>query len=87
MTIRTVLYALPILAIAWLGLLAGVMVVTEQAPVALVIGPVVIPADAAIVADPWIGVSLQSDAPGFVADLYRSGAWLVLPAGLLGCAG
>jgi hypothetical protein len=28
---------------------------------------------------------LRGDAPGFVAGLYASGAWIVLPAGRAGC--
>ncbi len=76
-----------VLPAAWLALLALVMLITEQAPTALVIGPAHIPDHAAITADPWIGLSLQSDKPGFVKELYANGAWLVLPAGLLGCAG
>lgn len=81
------LRALPVLAAAWIGLLALVMFLTESAPTALVIGPAEIPAHAKIVANPSIGLSLQSDQPGFVQELYANGAWLVLPAGLLGCAG
>lgn len=36
---------------------------------------------------PAIGVRARGERPGFVAELYRRGAWLVLPARAGGCTG
>ncbi len=36
---------------------------------------------------PQVGVRVRGDHAGFVRDLYRQGAWLVLPARVGGCTG
>lgn len=79
------------LAAAWLGLLAGVMVLTDAAPAAFVPFPSpaffdALPEGAAIVGSNGFSVTLASADPGFAAALYRAGAWIVLPAGLKGCS-
>ncbi|SIS53280.1 hypothetical protein SAMN05421759_101253 [Roseivivax lentus] len=80
------------LVAAWIGVLAGVMAVSDAAPAALV----PLPSDAFLAALPdHVAISdrfahaivLVSPEPGFVATLYAAGAWLVLPAGLAGCGG
>lgn len=77
--------------IGWIALLAGVMVVSDEAPAALVLFPGeafvdTLPAGVSITGETAISVTLSSDAPGFARSLYVAGAPLVLPAGLLGCA-
>lgn len=86
MIIRTI-GAVAGLFIGWIGVLAGVMVLSDAAPSALVVFPsadffAALPADVAITGETAIGVTVTGEA----AILYRAGAWLVLPAGLLGCA-
>lgn len=77
--------------VAWLGLLAGVMAVSDAAPAALVPLPsdrflADLPATISIVSRGPVSVTLASDSPGLAAALYAAGARLVLPAGLPGCA-
>ena len=89
MTIRDVLRYVPLLLAGWLALLAGVMLTSDAAPAALVFGPpgVVVAhldEDVAILAMGHATLTVQSDAPGLARNLYRAGAWLVLPAGLTG---
>ena len=86
---RGLLVALPVVAAGWVAVMAGVMLVSDAAPAAVVILPgedfmAAMPA-AAILARGRFHITLQSDSPGFGAALYRAGAWLVLPAGLTGC--
>lgn len=85
---RTLL-ALPVVAAAWIAILAIVMRFSADAPDALVLWPPV-----ALMAHLPSGVSITSvgphsvtlrGGPGLVAQLYASGARLVLPAGLQGC--
>lgn len=83
------LVALPIVAVAWIGILASVMWVTGQAPAALVILPPAdlldhLPAGTAVVSIGPYSVTLRGGAD-LVGALYRAGALLVLPAGLTGC--
>lgn len=90
MITRTIL-SLMAVATAWIALLAGMMVLSDDAPAALVLFP-----DAALMHDLPPGVSILSrngysvtlsgEAADFAQSLYRAGAKLVLPAGLLGCA-
>ncbi len=90
MITRAILWTLAVL-IGWGGVLAGVMLFSDAAPAALVLlpGPDLLqqlPEGTAILSRTALTVTLISEAPGFAADLYRAGALLVLPAGLLGCA-
>jgi hypothetical protein len=84
------LIALPILFVAWIAILAGVMRLTGQAPAALVMLPpdgfvARLPARIAVTSQGPLSVTLKSADAGFVAALYAAGAPLVLPAGLAGC--
>ncbi|MGJ8627999.1 MAG: hypothetical protein ACSHXB_13655 [Sulfitobacter sp.] len=77
--------------IGWIAVLAGVMVVTDVAPAALVMFPGTaflndLPEGVAILSQNAVSVTLISEMDGFGAALYRAGAIVVLPAGLLGCA-
>lgn len=90
MTIRANML-MALIPFAWDGLLAGLMAVTDAAPAALVPMPsqsflAALPEGVAIVSRTPVSVTLASDTPGLAAQLYSSGAWLVLPAGLAGCA-
>lgn len=76
-----------LLVAAWLALLAGVARYAGAATQVVVLFPthqLVAPLlpGVAISGQSPVGLTLQSDQPGFVAGLYHSGAWLVLPAGL-----
>ena len=86
MTIRCLLSAIAV-GTGWIAVLAAVMVMSDDAPAALVLFPdgaflAALPDDVSITGRNAISVTLTGDA----ATLYRAGAWLVLPAGLLGCA-
>lgn len=75
----------------WLAVLAGVMILSDAAPAALVMFPDAtflnsLPDDVAILSQNAVSVTLTSESPGFGGTLYRIGAFVVLPAGLLGCA-
>ena len=79
------------LGLSWLALLAGVMAWSDAAPAALVPFPSqtflsALPEDVAILDRFGHAIALQSDRPGYVGALYAAGAWIVLPAGLAGCA-
>jgi hypothetical protein len=87
---RHILMALPVVFIAWIGVLAGVMRITGEAPAALVMLPpdgflARLPPGVAVTARGSLSVTVRSDDPGLVAALYGAGAPLVLPAGLTGC--
>ncbi len=86
---RRILLALPVVAAAWIAILAIVMRLSGDAPQALVLMPTPailahLPDGAAITAIGPYSVTLRG-GPGLVAKLYAAGAHLVLPAGLTGC--
>lgn len=75
----------------WIVVLAGVMLVSDVAPAALVMFPDAaflqsLPDGVAALSQNAISVTLISESTGFGGTLYRLGAFVVLPAGLLGCA-
>ena len=83
------LLGLPLVGLGWIGILAGVMWGTGQAPAALVILPPAdlldhLPPGTAVVAIGPYSVTLRG-GDDLVTALYRAGATLVLPAGLTGC--
>ena len=89
MIIRRLALALPLVLVAWVGLMAGVMRFSDATPAAVVPFPGVqgvteLPEDAAILSANARAITL-ANRPGLAADLYGAGAWLVLPAGLTGC--
>ena len=90
MITKVILTALGV-TLGWGAVLAGVMLVSDAAPAALVMFPGRaflndLPAGTAILSQSPVSITLISAAPGFAASLYRAGALVVLPAGLLGCA-
>ncbi len=83
--------ALPVLATAWVGLLALVLRLGAPAPAAIVLLPPdgfwrSLPPDVAITSRGALGLVAEG-GPDLVGALYQAGAWLVLPAGLGGCLG
>jgi len=77
--------------LGWVAVLAGVMVLSDAAPAALVILPdasfmAALPKGVAITGHTAMSVTLTSEAPGMARMLYGAGAFVVLPAGLPGCA-
>lgn len=87
--LRRIVLALPLVAVAWIALLALVMRLSGEAPAALVILPpggmlAALPPGAAVTSAGPYSVTVRGDA-GLVAQLYAAGALLVLPAGLTGC--
>ena len=88
-TIKRIALALPLVLLVWVGLMAGVMRVSDTAPAAVVLFPSQalvenLPEDTAILGLSPTGLTVQN-APHMTAKLYAAGAWLVLPAGLTGC--
>ena len=89
-TSLNLLGGLVLLLAVWLGTLAGVMAMSDNAPAALVLMPTQsflnnLPEDAAILSQNAISITLAADTP-LPHRLYDAGAWLVLPAGLSGCS-
>lgn len=89
--ITKVLLVSSMIITGWIGVLAGVMVLSDDAPAALVLFPNAaffdaLPKDVSITSQNAISVTVVGETTGFAPTLYKSGAWLVLPAGLLGCA-
>lgn len=89
MTTRRILVALPFVFAGWIAVMAVVMRFSDAAPAAVVPWPTKsfmqeLPADAAIVEVNGLAVTF-ANRTGLAADLYAAGAWLVLPAGLVGC--
>ena len=89
--ITKVILSLVAVVLGWGAVLAGVMLVSDASPAAVVLFPdaeflTTLPKGVAITGQNAISVTLTGEASGFVATLYRAGAPLVLPAGLLGCA-
>lgn len=79
-----------LLLTAWVGIMAGVMVVSDAAPAAVVVLPSLnflqnLPEDVAILSQNTVSITVQSDQAELGLALYRAGALLVLPAGLVGC--
>lgn len=90
MIIRSLLTLIAV-AIGWVGVLAGVMYATGDAPAALVLMPSEafmqnLPDGVSIVGQNNYSVTLNSDSADLAKMLYAAGAFVVLPAGLLGCA-
>lgn len=83
-------YALLALAI-WAGVAAAITVIAEPTPDAMVIAPttdlaVLLHGSDTRITDVQRGyVLVRGMEKGFVAELYRNGAWLVLPARPGGC--
>ena len=89
MTIRRFAVAVPLLVLAWILVMAGVMRLSDAAPAAVVPFPGQsliehLPNDAALLDVNRAALTL-ANRPGLARDLYAAGAWLVLPAGLTGC--
>ncbi len=76
--------------VGWFASASGIMLFSEAAPAALVIvrGDSFLknlPENVRIVRGGEHSMVLTSDDPGYVKDLYRAGAWFVLPARKSGC--
>lgn len=87
---KRLLLALPVVIVAWIGILALVMRLGGDAPAAFVPFPpsdfaAALPAEVAITGRSAISLTLRSEAENLPAQLYEAGAWLVLPAGLEAC--
>jgi len=82
----------PLVLVGWFGVLISVGLFSDEAPAQVVLFPSGqfmsrIPENASISSfDGW-SITLASDEPNFVRQLYAAGARVVLPAGLQGCAG
>lgn len=91
MTIRAILFALPLILMGWAVTMTTVSLVSDAAPAKIVVLPTralldTLPDTAAVVGLSRWSVTLYAPDPGFGWWLFRHGAWLILPAGLQGCA-
>lgn len=91
MRIKTAFIVAPFIIMGWIGVLAVVAFVSDEAPAYVVLFPSQILVEnisesSSILAASVASVTLTSDEAGFARSLYRNGAWLVLPAGLTGCS-
>lgn len=91
MTIRSLLVALPVLFAGWIATLATISLLTDEAPAQVVLFPQRafienLPQDASIISRSQWSITVASFRTGFAESLYQHGAWVVLPAGLQGCA-
>ncbi|MCG6885525.1 MAG: hypothetical protein LJE62_17390 [Silicimonas sp.] len=89
MTINRILVALLLVFTGWIAVMALVMRFSDAAPAAVVPWPTQqflhdLPPQAAILDVSGLAVTF-ANRPGLAQDLYAAGAWLVLPAGLMGC--
>lgn len=90
MTIRDWLVASAMALVGWLVISIGIMLVSDQAPAARVLFPskafvASFDGDTSLMAHDRLSVTVAMTGKRGAIDLYRSGAWLVLPAGLKGC--
>jgi hypothetical protein len=74
----------------WIGSMAAIMWFSEIAPASIVLVSDInilgsLPPDIKIVRGGTYALILTSDKSGYVSDLYRAGAWLVLPSLRNGC--
>lgn len=86
---KRIVLAVPIVLIAWIAIMAGVMRFSDTAPAAVVPFPgqallAALPGDTGILGLNRFALTVAS-RPGMARELYDQGAWLVLPAGLTGC--
>ncbi|GLT11533.1 hypothetical protein ACFQFQ_24520 [Sulfitobacter porphyrae] len=90
MTIRGILCAIPLVFTGWILTLITVSLLTDEAPAQVVLFPSAsfmqsLSDDIAILGSNGWSVTLAAPRSGFAASLYRTGARIVLPAGLPGC--
>lgn len=90
MIIRAIATAVPVVLAGWIGLLLSLTVLTDEAPAMIVLFPTTefvnnLPADVLVTAWSNHSVTLTSEQANLAAQLYASGARIVLPAGLPGC--
>ena len=88
--LRLLLLGVPLLLVGWIATLAIVLRLGGEAPGVFVPFPppslmVNLSEEVVITGSSRFSLTLQSDAPGVVEDVYAAGAWLVLPAGLEAC--
>lgn len=91
MITKHTLMVIPLLLVAWLGVLSAVNLISDEAPALVVLFPSEtflhkMPEDVAIVSATPYSVTLASPDAGFALQLYQIGARVVLPSGLTGCA-
>lgn len=89
MITRRIALALPLVAVAWVAVMAVVMRFSDAAPAAVVVLPTpgfmaALP-ELPILARGSLSVTFAAEGSDVAQRLYAAGAWLVLPAGLTGC--
>lgn len=81
----------PAVVLVWMGLTALVYVLFEPGETVMVLGPqhktlsAVADSDARVLSTGEGFIVARSDRPGYVRQLYKNGAWLVLPATEMMC--
>lgn len=92
MTIKGACLAVPTLLAGWLAVLVTVTLLSDDAPAVVVLFPSAalaanLPEGVGITGATAYSVTLAAGEPRLALTLYQSGARLVLPSGLWGCAG
>jgi hypothetical protein len=89
MTIKGLMFTVLAAFIGWIGVMTGVMYLSDAAPAAVVIFPsqklLVDLGDVSVLSANKVSITLASNEDRFAKRLYSDGAYLVLPAGLVGC--
>ncbi|MEM7544976.1 MAG: hypothetical protein AAF367_05515 [Pseudomonadota bacterium] len=91
MTIKSALAASVFVLTGWISTLMATTLFVDQAPAYLVPFPPegfldTLPSNTSMIDVSAFSITLSSEDEGFALELYRNGAWMVLPAKLTGCA-
>lgn len=88
-TIKRTSFALAVVFVSWIAVMAGMMRFTDAAPAAVVLFPssalmAQLPEETSILELSRLRLTV-ANVTDTTRALYDAGAWLVLPAGLTGC--
>ncbi len=86
------LWIVPLVLGGWIAVLAGTMMISDDAPGAFVLFPARnfvanLPDGTSILSHNAISITVSGQSDGLTQALYEAGGTLVLPAGLAGCFG
>lgn len=90
--ITRLLWIAPLVFAGWIAVLAGTMLLSDDAPGAFVLFPsddfvARLPDGTSILSHNAISITVSGKTDGLTHALYEAGGTLVLPAGLAGCFG
>ncbi len=90
--ITRIFWTVPLVVAGWIAVLAGTMLLSNDAPGAFVLFPAAdfvtrLPDGVAILSHNAISITVSGKGEGLTRALYEAGGALILPAGLAGCFG